>query len=330
MKNSRGSCLFYNVCSSGHVYFVKLLIENGADVNWGIGNNCTPLCAASHQNRLNLFKINFDDDQYIFRLEEAMAHNQLDVAKLLLEHEKKSAPHRRYFDVMDTSNIQKCYLPIEAAILNEHVDIVRLLIDYGAECNFTNDSGFSSMHFSVYQNNLEIIQLLLGKGVNIDVVDKNGASPLHYASLTGNFCVVQFLVERGANLNLADEKGFTPIHNACFGGKVELVQFIMDRSIDIYSANHYGYPTSQHAVIKNRIDVVNFLIKNGADINAVAENGNTSLSLAGSSFYFPLHKILLTNGADENAGLVERQKYLLLKLQQENVEEEKERNRKPE
>lgn len=326
VEYSKDSSLLYNVCSSGHVYIAKLLIENGADVNWRNGNNFIPLYAASHQSRLNFFKVIFDADKFILRLEAAIKQDQMNMGRVLLEHGGKSTPHQRYFEIMATSDIKKCYLPIEAAILNGHVDVVKLLIEHGAECNFTNDSGTSSMHFAVFQNNLDIIQLLIDNGVSVNAVDKNGVSPLHYAALSGSFYVVKFLVERGANLNLVDAKGYTPIHDAVFGGKVEIIDFIInDESINLNLVKSFGYPPVCYAVIKNRIDVVNFLIQKGANINAVAENGNTPLSLAGSSFYFPLHKILLANGANENAGFAERQKYLQLKLQEEKVVEDKQR-----
>jgi ankyrin repeat protein len=63
-----------------------------------------------------------------------------------------------------------------------NLDLVRMLIDKGAEVNTDPDAGESPLHCAVTSTNLEAVQLLIDKGADPTVVNDDGRTPLQLAN----------------------------------------------------------------------------------------------------------------------------------------------------
>ena len=68
---------------------------------------------------------------------------------------------------------------------------------------------------------IEIVKFLLENGANINSKDKYGRCPLHFALYEGNqeaqtLEVVKFLIEKGADVNSKDGEGKICINRAVF------------------------------------------------------------------------------------------------------------------
>ena len=105
--------------------------------------------------------------------------------------------------------------PMQWAALKCHSDIVRMLIDAGADVS-TNSYGWASIHDAVICGDPIIVKLLLDNGANINAVAWGKWTPLNMAIEKGNTSVVKVLLDRGANINAKDlqkaqEKGYTTI-----------------------------------------------------------------------------------------------------------------------
>jgi hypothetical protein len=61
---------------------------------------------------------------------------------------------------------------------------------------------------------VQMIRLLLDAGAEVNAQDKNGATPLHRAVRTRCAAAVKFLLEAGANPKIANKPGSTPFHLA--------------------------------------------------------------------------------------------------------------------
>ena len=77
-------------------------------------------------------------------------------------------------------------------------------------------------------NNLDMVKFLVEHGADI-----NGRefSPLLTATYLGNrtFDIVKFLVEHGANVNVRSKHGETPLYNAfCNSDGIEMVKFLVE------------------------------------------------------------------------------------------------------
>jgi len=60
---------------------------------------------------------------------------------------------------------------------------------------------------------IEIIKILIENGANINLCDRDGYSPIYFASHNGNIEIIKILIENGANINLCDDNGYFPLYN---------------------------------------------------------------------------------------------------------------------
>ena len=61
---------------------------------------------------------------------------------------------------------------------------------------------------------VEIVRLLVERGADVTAQDKSFSTPLHLASSFGTPEIVRLLIERGADITAEDERRRTPLHLA--------------------------------------------------------------------------------------------------------------------
>ncbi|KAK7229785.1 hypothetical protein V2G26_001955 [Clonostachys chloroleuca] len=124
---------------------------------------------------------------------------------------------------------------LQAASAEGHEEIVRLLLDHGAEIDLTDQSAL----YMASQNGHEaIVQLLLQKGIEADAAGKFSKSPLEAASSRGHQGVIQLLLDHGANINAASKDrqnmdGQSALGAASSRGLEATIQFLLVRGADI-------------------------------------------------------------------------------------------------
>ena len=101
---------------------------------------------------------------------------------------------------------------IVEACTQQQSEIVKILVEYGADVNFIDEFGNTPLHESVMNCTEECIVALLDCGANINIISgsTNKATPLHYAVGNRNKELVELLLERGADKNIKDGKSRTP------------------------------------------------------------------------------------------------------------------------
>jgi len=95
-----------------------------------------------------------------------------------------------------------------------HVEVVKNLIEKGADVNATDDGQYSSLHLAVLNSNFEIAHALLEAKCNVNHLNVDKFTPLHSASSQGNPKFIQLLINYGADPSLKDARGKTPIELA--------------------------------------------------------------------------------------------------------------------
>jgi ankyrin repeat protein len=67
---------------------------------------------------------------------------------------------------------------------NPKADIVRLLIDHGADTGVQDEADLTPLHLAAFNGNVEIVRLLIQYGADVTAPDRNKVTPLHSASST--------------------------------------------------------------------------------------------------------------------------------------------------
>jgi ankyrin repeat protein len=99
--------------------------------------------------------------------------------------------------------------PLTHAAGYGHVDVVRVLLEEGANVNRANGTTCTALHQAAWNGHLDVCRLLLDWGAKVDAWDKLRISPLHVAAERVHLTVVKLLVHMGANVSLKDKWGKT-------------------------------------------------------------------------------------------------------------------------
>ena len=120
---------------------------------------------------------------------------------------------------------------LHEAVRAGSVEMVRLLLDYGANIN-ARFNGLTALHEAVLNNSPAIVQLLLLRLAGVDVCTDTRLTPLHHAAMRGYVLVAQGLLLYGANVDSRDCEGRTALHWAALKGYRAIVQLLLQ-----YNAN---------------------------------------------------------------------------------------------
>ena len=146
-------------CAScwGQYTIVRILIENGADVDNSTDSGSTPLKPACHDGRF-------------------------EIVQYLVEHGAD----------INTTNIFKATC-LMTACNSGHYDITHYLLTKEANPELKNVDGKTALHVSAAKGHLAISKLLVAKKVPVMVKDNFGVTPLMEAAVNGNTDVVDYL-----------------------------------------------------------------------------------------------------------------------------------------
>ena len=88
------------------------------------------------------------------------------------------------------------------------------------------------LHFASMENKPEVVKLLIDSGANVNIKGKFSFTPLHFSASEGLTKVAQILLENGAEVEAKDSGGETPIGSAAQYGHTEVAKLLID-----YGAN---------------------------------------------------------------------------------------------
>ena len=192
--NENGASPLFIASFNGNTTLVRVLVQRGADINQPAQGGATPLYVAVQQG-----------------------HDY--VAKHLLKNGADSnIAAGQFYDSPLTV----------LASENGNVEIAKLLLDYGANINFTNSAGISALYFSAQNNYLPLAKLLIENGASINLTSKAGATPLFIAAQVGNTEIAELLIKHGANKEISANNGCTPLQIANENGHFKIAALLQD------------------------------------------------------------------------------------------------------
>ncbi|WP_409347125.1 ankyrin repeat domain-containing protein [Paenibacillus sp. MBLB4367] len=185
----------------GDTTAVKRLLKEGADIDAQDDLGRTPVLAATHGKHAETVKAlleagadidkqdNRRDNPFLY----AGAERLLDIVKLAIEAGANTKLTNRFGGT--------ALIP---ASERGHVDVVKeLLTNSDVDVNHINNLGWTALLEAIILSNggekhQQIVRLLIDHGADVTIADDKGVTPLQHASLRGYKAIHDMLVQAGA------------------------------------------------------------------------------------------------------------------------------------
>ena len=309
---SQGTPAIVDALKVGDIEAARSLVALGADVNVIQGDGATALHWAAHRDDHEGARLLIDAGANVNAANELGAtplwlgaiNGSSDMLELLL---KAGASPNVSLSMGET--------PLMAAARSGNAITVKLLLESGADVTTTEgEKGQDALMWAVAQQHAEVARELIDYGANLNARSKvwyqlentagntnpignfrmahGGSTPLMFAARSGNVDVARVLIEAGADVNDTEASGASALVIATHSGHGSLAQFLVENGADPNAAEA-GYTALHAAVLRSQIELVRSLLRYGADINAVIEHGTPGRRF--SADYSIRHQLIGTN-----------------------------------
>lgn len=204
----------HTAAAGNEVDAIRVIIEAGEDIHVLDGRGRTPLHIASEENNAEAVKA-------LCGL--GANENKLSVEGRAPLHCCSRPPGclRAVVALLDAgadANLRQStsleFSPLDMAASLGDVDMVRTLLEHGADATATDSSGITALHHAACKNKIGAMHLLIAAGAELNASDVDGQTPLHHACENLKVEAADVLLGLGARVNAPDILGETPLHRA--------------------------------------------------------------------------------------------------------------------
>ncbi|MDF1590278.1 MAG: ankyrin repeat domain-containing protein [Desulfobacterales bacterium] len=138
--------------------------------------------------------------------------------------------------------------PLGRAAKSGDIKEVESLLSQGANVNEIVTPGLAPLHEAVFNNApLDIVRLMIDKGADLNMKSCgdgwantcNCGTPLHITACKGNVNMMKLLIEKGAEIDVPDRWGGTPLVSAAQAGQTAAIRLLIEKGADTDNAKAF-------------------------------------------------------------------------------------------
>jgi hypothetical protein len=155
---------------------------------------------------------------------------------------------------LDPNITDKGGMPLIVLAAREKSDRVAALLASNPDTDIEklDSAGENALMLAALNGDLNLVKLLIDKGAE---VNKKGWAPLHYAAANGADAVAQLLIDHSAYLDAASPNGTTPLMMAARGNHITMAKVLLDAGADPRVKNQLGMTALDFAKLYHAKDV---------------------------------------------------------------------------
>jgi ankyrin repeat protein len=196
-------------------------------------------------------------------------------------------------------------IALGAAFEGDHPEIIRLLLDRGADPKLVDSEGQLLLR-ALDRRWAGVARRLIEKGANVNAKDESGRTPLSLCplereDLTSELEIEEMLLARGADPNARDAEGLTALARAVKGGQDRYLKLLLRYGANVNAVDKNGRGSLHLLENGYGWDMVHLLLDAGINVNATDSKGVRPLHVAAEHGYDQLIRELVDRGAEVNA-----------------------------
>lgn len=184
---------------------------------------------------------------------------------------------------------------LAAILMNNRTDLLDHV--FAKYCDIETDVhiGNTPLNFAVCLDNIELVKFLLNKGANVNSFSDSGRSVLRNSVSWSNYDMFKLLIQHGADITLDDKM---VVANAIYHNKIDVLKFMVENDFNL-NQKLMNNTSLQNAIISNRDEITNYIIDK-SDVDYFNQNKIPILIDATAKSSEEIIKRLLCLGFDPN------------------------------
>ncbi|XP_011695990.1 PREDICTED: LOW QUALITY PROTEIN: serine/threonine-protein phosphatase 6 regulatory ankyrin repeat subunit C-like [Wasmannia auropunctata] len=190
---------------------------------------------------------------------------------------------------------------VHLAARRKDIDMVQILVDYGAAVNMQNSDGQTALHIASAEGDKTLVKCLYDVRASASITDHQDRTPMHLAAENGHATIIELLVDKfKSNIFKRTKDGSTLMHIASLNGHSECITMLLKKGLYLHMPNKHGARSIHTAAGYGHVDIINTLLQRGEKVDAITNDNYTALHIAVESVKPAVVETLLGYGAKVN------------------------------
>lgn len=292
--DSTGRTALVRAADEGHVAVIAYLLDHGADIDHSDQYGQTAAILAAGSGRHETLRLLCNRGADIHKATHSgwtaldLSRTDVEITRTLVEHGA------------DVNRLAFGETPCMRAAWNQWIGPLKVILSAKPDLEIQDDGGHTALTMAVRDGSEEVVRLLLEAGANVNHQTNYKGSPLRYAVFSNAVETVRTILGYRPDLSLRDKDGDTALHCIQHSTPVEIPRLLCNAGSDLESLNKDGYTPLSVAVECGNVHVVKYFISKKARLNITGGKLGGPLHIACQYSNHELVRILVSEGADFN------------------------------